>query len=84
MTIKGRRQFDRPSTPTRTFIAKYRGPCQGCSHQIQVGDEAIFGLNNEVMHAQCPEDDSLKSFGPVCKTTGCLYENMQHAGDCNV
>lgn len=62
------------------FIARYVSECVACLSPIKPGDEAHYGLDNQVEHADCPDPLEAPAQG-VCE--GC-WLTLPVSGLCGV
>ena len=64
-----------------SWAAKYRGVCDYCGEQVNVGDEIVWEDRDErtIKHIQCPETDAafIKSGEQPCPDCW-----LVHRGDC--
>jgi hypothetical protein len=63
-----------------TFPARYTGKCAGCPAWITPGDIVQYGIDDQLEHAECPDDLTV---GPKGVCGGCYIE-MPLSGICGV
>lgn len=67
----------------QTFIAKYKGTCEGCISPIQPGDEVTFNSWNDVVHVSCPDNLTEGTSHGFCPTCFTALPASGHCSNCD-
>lgn len=64
----------------KTFAARYAGQCVACPTSIRPGDIIMYGLDDQLEHAECPEPLVLGKHGACSR----CFTEIPLSGVCGV